>query len=171
MQSWFPMEQDSFHGTGNTFLLNCLSATLCSCFSSAATCAWKKFIFSMFINCQCEQNLSFSYNPSCIQEQCTCAHWRYNRSCKNSKWWLSRRIWACQGHLQEKMVRLNPYHITSWTLQAYHITFACCGASRRIWACQGHLQEKMVRSRRWSGANSCIPQHILELVVTISFVI
>jgi len=61
MQSWFPMEQDSFHRTGNTFLLNCLSATLCSCFSSAATCAWKKFIFSMFINCQCEQNLSFSF--------------------------------------------------------------------------------------------------------------
>ena len=129
MQSWFPMEQDSFHRTGNTFLLNCLSATLCSCFSSAATCAWKKFIFSMFINCQCEQNLSFSYNPSCIQEQCTCAHWRYNRSCKNSKWWLSRRIWACQGHLQEKMVRL----------------------------------------RRWSGANSCIPQHILDRLVSSNY--
>ena len=97
MQSWFPMEQDSFHRTGNTFLLNCLSATLCSCFSSAATCAWKKFIFSMFINCQCEQNLSFSYNPSCNQEQCTCAHWRYNRSCKNSKWWLRSRTHILAG--------------------------------------------------------------------------
>jgi len=67
------------------------------------------------------------------------------------------------------MVRLNPYHITSWTLQAYHITFACCGASRRIWACQGHLQEKMVRSRRWSGANSCIPQHILDRLVSSNY--
>jgi len=67
MQSWFPMEQDSFHRTGNTFLLNCLSATLC------LEEIYLELVYQVLtVNVN---RMSFSYNLSCIQEQGTYAHW------------------------------------------------------------------------------------------------